>query len=288
MASTRPATRPAGRLRWPQGWQTAVMAGPIIDCHTHPLVHESQRLLPADHPAGDYRARVEGLGIERAAALVMAPRGNLELTRTLNDAVLALAGEHDGFFFPVCSVHPADGDEAARELERVVAAGARWLKLHSFTQEFDVAAPEVASLVRTAGDLGLTVLFDAASPTDVAQTGKFVQLALDVPDTRLILAHAYGTDFPKLLTYEILARYEWWPRKVWVDISATASLLAGGPFAEQFTWVLRTMGVDRVLFGSDYPVEDPGRAIEAVAALGFTAQEQRAILYDNAAQLLAG
>ncbi len=269
------------------GWQTYVMAGPIIDSHTHPLVHGSQQLLPGDHSAEAYLARVEGLGIERAAALVMAPRGNLELTRVLNDAVLALAGEHGGFFFPVCSVHPADGDEAGRELERVVAAGARWLKLHPFTQEFDVAAPEVASLVRTAGDLGLTVLFDAASPTDIAQTGKFVQLALDAPETRLILAHAHGTDFPKLLMYEILARYEWWPRKVWVDISATASLLANGPFAEQFTWVLRKMGVDRVLFGSDYPVEDPGQAIEAVAALGFTAEEQRAILYDNAAQLLA-
>jgi hypothetical protein len=33
-------------------------------------------------------------------------------------------------------VHPLDGDEALRELERVVAAGARWLKLHPYTQGF--------------------------------------------------------------------------------------------------------------------------------------------------------
>lgn len=262
------------------------MAGPIIDSHTHPLVHPGQQLLPWDHSAEAYLARVEGLGIERAAALVMAPRGDLELTGALNDAVLALAGRHDGFFFPVCSVNPADGDGAVAELERVVAAGARWLKLHPFSQEFDVAAPEVTSLVRRAGELDLTVLFDAWSPTDVAQTGKFVQLALEVPETRLILAHAHGMDFPKLVMYEILANYEWWPRKVWVDISGTGSLLAGSPFAEQFTWVLRKMGVDRVLFGSDYPVYDPGEAIGAVAALGFTDEEQRAILYENATRLL--
>lgn len=39
-----------------------------------------------------------------------------------------------------------DGQEAIRELERVVAAGARWLKLHPYAQGFDVAAAEVASM----------------------------------------------------------------------------------------------------------------------------------------------
>jgi uncharacterized protein len=264
------------------------MPGPIIDCHIHPLVHERQLLHePWLPPAESYLAAVDGLGIERAGALVMAPRADMELTRLLNDAVLALAGRHDGFFFPVCSVHPLDGEEAMRELERVVAAGARWLKLHPFSQGFDVAAPEVAALVRKAGDLGVTVLFDAASPTDGAEPGKFVQLAMDTGETRLILAHAHAMAFSSLLVYEILARYPWWPRRVWVDISGTAALLAGGPYAEQFTWILRKMGTDRVLFGSDWVVFDPRQAVEAVAALGFTETEQRAIFYDNAVQLLS-
>ena len=51
------------------------MAGPIIDSHTHPLVHGGQQILPWEHSAEDYLARVQGLGIERAAALVMAPPG---------------------------------------------------------------------------------------------------------------------------------------------------------------------------------------------------------------------
>jgi predicted TIM-barrel fold metal-dependent hydrolase len=63
-------------------------------------------------------------------------------------------------------------------------------------------------------------------------------------------------------------------------------MLAGGPFADQFTWVLRKVGVDRVVFGSDYPVDDPLTAIRSVAELGFTDEEQAAILYDNANALL--
>ena len=65
-------------------------------------------------------------------------------------------------------------------------------------------------------------------------------------------------------------------------------MLAGGPFAEQFTWVLRKVGVDRVVFGSDYPLDNPLDAVRAVAALGFTDEEQAAILHDNAAALLDG
>ena len=63
-------------------------------------------------------------------------------------------------------------------------------------------------------------------------------------------------------------------------------MLTGGPFAEQFVWVLRKVGIDRVIFGSDYPVDDPLDAIRAVAGLGFTEAELAAILHDNAAALL--
>ena len=146
---------------------------------------------------------------------------------------------------------------AIEELDRVAAAGAAWLKLHPNTQEFDVADPAVAPVVRKAAECGLPVLFDAYSPWDANQPGKFVNLAMAVPESRLILAHAHGPGFPQLLIYDILARYPWWGRNVWIDISATGPMLAGSPFADQFAWVLRKIGVDRVIFGSDYPVDDP-------------------------------
>jgi uncharacterized protein len=73
---------------------------------------------------------------------------------------------------------------------------------------------------------------------------------------------------------------------VWIDISVTATMLAGSPFAEQLAWVLRKVGVDRVVFGSDYPVDEPLTAIRAVVELGFTDEEQAAILHNNADALL--
>jgi predicted TIM-barrel fold metal-dependent hydrolase len=265
-----------------------VYHGPIIDAHTHPMLDPESRIVSEPHPPDAYRALIEGSQVIRAAALTIAHRGDLDRTRARNDAVIQLAQDSGRFFYPVCSVHPADDAAALREIDRVAAKGAVWLKLHPNTQDFDVADPAVLAVVRKAAERGLPVLFDAYSPWDANQPGKFVNLATAVPESRLILAHAHGPGFPQLLVYDILARYPWWGRNVWIDISATGPMLAGGPFAEQFTYVLRKVGIDRVVFGSDYPIDDPCSAIRAVAELGFTQEEQAAILYDNAAALLGG
>jgi hypothetical protein len=85
-------------------------------------------------------------------------------------------------------------------------------------------------VVTQATDHGLPVLFDAYSPSDADQTGKFINLALAVPDSRL-----------------------------------TALMLAGGPFAEQFLGILRKVGTDRIVLGSDFPIDDPVQAVRAVS-----------------------
>jgi uncharacterized protein len=262
-------------------------SGPIIDAHTHPMLTDEDQMGEDPHTPELYRQRTDGSQIIMAAALTMAQKADLAGTRARNDAVLALAASSAGFFFPVCSVHPADGQDALAELDRIAAAGCRWLKLHPNTQDFDVADPAVAVVVRHAAGHGIPLLFDAYAPWDADQPGKFVQLAMAVPEAKLILAHAHGPSFPQLLVYDIVGRYPWWPRHVWIDISATGSLLSGGPFAEQFCWVLRKVGIDRVLFGSDYPLDDPRVALDAVRSLGFDDDELRAILHDNAAALLA-
>lgn len=250
------------------------------------MLDPESQIVAAPHPPEAYRDLVRGSQVRRAAALTIAPGGDLDRMRARNDAVLKLARDSYGFFFPVCSVHPADGAAALKEIDRVAALGAVWLKLHPNTQQFDVADPAVAVVVRRAAERGLPVLSDAYSPWDADQPGKFVDLATAVPESRLILAHAHGPGFAQLLFYDILARYPWWRRNVWVDISVTGPMLAGGPFAEQFAWVLRKVGIDRVIFGSDYPIDDPLTAIRAVAELGFTDAEQAAILHDNAVALL--
>ena len=252
------------------------------------MLDPDESIVDAPHPPENYRSLVNGTPITRAAAITIAWPNDLRRTRARNDGLLQLAEDSGHFFYPVCSVHPADDRAALDEIDRVAAAGAAWLKLHPNTQQFDVADPSVTAIVKKATEKGLPVLFDAYSPWDANQPGKFVNLAMAVPDAKLILAHAHGPGFSQLLVYDIVGRYPWWQRNVWIDISVTGLMLADGPFAEQFAWVLRKVGTDRVVFGSDYPLDDPMTAARAVADLGFTVAEQAAILHDNAESLLIG
>lgn len=262
--------------------------GAIIDAHTHPMLDPESQIVAVPHPPEAYLALVDGSQVTRAAAITIAHDGDLVRTRARNDAVIKLAEDSGRFFFPVCSVHPADGPAALEEIDRVAAAGAAWLKLHPNTQRFDVADPAVVQVVSKAAERGLPVLFDAYSPWDANQPGKFANIAMAVPESKLILAHAHGPGFSQLLVYDVLGRYPSWGRNVWIDISVTGALLSGSPFAEQLVWVLRRVGVDRVVFGSDYPLDHPLAAARAVAELGFTDEELAAILHDNAHELLNG
>jgi hypothetical protein len=262
-------------------------SGPIVDVHAH-LAVTSDDQVNGRHALGaaGLAAATRVDGVVHATAIVMARRDDGQRTSTANDASLAAAKETDGFLIPAVSVHPHDGGAALAELDRVAGAGARLLKLHPNTQGLDVADEAVAAVVARAGEQGMIVLFDGWNPFDAGQPGKFVKLAMAAPDSRIIMAHMNGMGFADLMVFHVLDQYPWWRRNVWYDLSATAPMLAGGPYVEQFRWVARRLGIDRILYGSDWPLYDPTQALAGVRSLGFTEDEERQILHDNAASLL--
>jgi predicted TIM-barrel fold metal-dependent hydrolase len=263
-----------------------VYTGPIIDAHAHLRLGEQDGLMPS-HPMGTdaLRALDNSAGVAQSALIVIAQRGVPALTREQNDAVIATAAASGGRFYPVVSVHPADGEAALVELERLAKRGVREVKLHPNTQNFDVADPTVAAVVKKCGELGLVVLFDSYKPWDSNQMGKFVILAVQHPDTRIVLAHMGFSQFREAVTFGQLKKLGR-SNNVWFDISAIATTYAGSPVEAELVWTMRTVGIDHILFGSDWPVDTPALAALAVRRLGLTPSEQRQVFHDNAVQLL--
>ena len=55
---------------------------------------------------------------------------------------------------------------------------------------------------------------------------------------------------------------------------------------EEMKELILDIGPERVIFGSDYPWEKPGRAAKIIRDLGLSEPEEDAIFFSNAAGLL--
>lgn len=260
------------------------MGDDFIDAHVHLQLDGWPQMGVSPHPLSAYLSQPHSDRVERFGVLAMAPPGDLDETRRMNDAVLATTAAEPRAY-AMCSVHPHDGDPVLAELERVQEAGARGIKLHPNTQGFDVGDPRVRVVVERAGALGLPVLFDSVAVSDPGQPEKFMVLAMRCSASQIILAHSFGPKYASAVMFAVLGRYPSFSRNVWLELSGLGCMFAGSPFTDQIAWVMRNHGLDRVLWGSDYPLYDLDEALAALDTYGFGAAERRLLTHENAAGL---
>jgi uncharacterized protein len=257
---------------------------PVFDLHVH--------LWKGEASLREYEAQLKATGREVTGLGAMwfggpnqALQGQPEQVRANNDGLIALASRNPKVL-PIATVHPYDGAAAVAELERVAARGVKVLKLHPHTQKFDASDPRVRQLVERAGQLGVIVLFDNASivPDDCE---KLFNLALEVPKTKFIFAHLGGLNFRfwNILKAARTAQ-GLFADNIYFDISAMVVIVADSPIEAEFVWTIRNVGIDHVLFGSDYPQYSLEQNASALARLSLNETEKAKIRFENAQRLL--
>ena len=185
--------------------------------------------------------------------------------------------------WPVLSlgtVHPDDPDIPAA-LRRVRDLGLPGIKLHPEYQSFAPDEPRLEPVWRTCRELGLLVLLHAGGdrlfkPPFRATPTVLGRVIRAWPGLALIAAHLGGFEMWDEFERELAGQ------PLFLDTSYTLGILPD----EQFLRIVRRHGVERVLFGSDGPWQDPAEALARLLRLPLTPAEQRAILWDNAARLL--
>jgi predicted TIM-barrel fold metal-dependent hydrolase len=258
--------------------------GRVVDTHVH--LHHGKASLE------EYRAQLASAKLELGMAGIMwfggpnlALQGDAAGIRASNDRIIALAAT-DPKLMPIVTVHPYDGDAALTELERVAKLGVKVLKIHPHTQRFDAADPRVLTLMRRAGDLHLVVLIDNASilPGDCE---KLFNLALQASQTTFVFAHLGGLNFRFWNILQAARTAEnLFGDNIYFDISATVAIVADSPIADEFVWTIRSVGVDHVLLGSDFPQYSLAQNVAALEKLKLTDSEKAAIRHGNAEKLL--
>ncbi len=151
------------------------------------------------------------------------------------------------------------------------------VKIHPSFCRRPVSDPCWVPAIGAARERGLPVVVHCGRWQEMAGWGILLDTARRWPDVTFVMAHM-GGDSPGL-------------------VRAAAGAIASGRVGNVYMgtesireyWVLadavRTVGADRVLFGSDHNLNAPSSFLAVVRAAGLSVGEQAAILGDNALRL---
>ncbi len=257
----------------------------IIDVHTHVFPDKiAQRA--ADNVANYYDLVMEADGT--VAGLLAGAQGldarfvissaalKPEHVVTGNDFLLAAAAAEERFV-PLASVHPDMGISAAvDELERVKACGARGVKLHPDFQRFVVDREDIFPIYEACAELGLPILFHVGDRnSDASSPARVRHIADRVPELKVIAAHMCGYSVWDEAERELIGT------PVYTD---TSDALIGLP-PERVYALIEKHGLDRVMFGSDYPLRTTRSAYDALMKLPFDEAEREQICRKTASGL---
>lgn len=209
-----------------------------------------------------------------------------------NDYILEATRAHaaSGRLIPACTVQPAAGGAALRELERVAKLGCRVVgELFPDGQGFSLDDRAVlAPLLEACAALKLIPLVHASEPLGREYAGKgettpqrllqLAQLAAEVaPELSIICAHLGGG----MPYYELMPEVRAAAARLYYDTGAAAYLYA--PEALRHACEIAP---GRVLFGSDYPVIGLRRMLEFVRAAPLSDPQRDSLLGGTAERLL--
>jgi predicted TIM-barrel fold metal-dependent hydrolase len=182
---------------------------------------------------------------------------------------------------PFGTIHPGY-DKVEQELDRLETNGIKGLKFHPDFQGFRLDDPALYNVMECVGDrfVCLFHIGDALPPDENPSCPrKLAQLRKVFPDPIIIAAHMgglYHWDY----ALEYLAGTD-----ILVDSSSTLDFVDDA----MLTRLYRAFGSRRILFGSDYPLYDPGTEMNRLQSrLKLSSNELDAILTTASDILLDG
>jgi len=251
----------------------------IIDFHTHPFSSDRFNIC---HYHADYDMKEEDIkgdlvpmGISKIAGSVIVyrePVEDFDKVKLCNDEALEIAKRLDGFYVPGFHVHPDYVEESINEIRRMAGAGVKLIgELVPYLQGW-----------KTYNEAGLFPILEEAARHSMVVS--FHDMAVDTidemiernPDITFVAAHP-GEHNAVLRHIERMKKYD----NVYLDISGT------GIFRwRMLKYAVDQVGSERILFGTDYPICNPGVYIGGVLAEPISDEAKENIFSKNAKRLL--
>ncbi len=192
---------------------------------------------------------------------------------TVNDATAShITEDITGFG----TLHPEYKD-FEKEIKRIKKLGLKGIKLHPDFQFFSIDDARMYDAYEIIRAEKLPILFHMGDEKyDYSSAHRLLKVMKDFPGIIVIGAHLGGhlkwDEAEDLLV----------GKDLYMDCSSTDRKLS----PERIKRIIRNHGAEKILFGTDYPIERHKEGIEKFLSLGLKDDENEKILFDNAYNLL--
>ena len=246
----------------------------IIDCHIHPPHDETSHWgwFLAFESREKFVATLREAGVSRACGSNIQKRGEpgFDGVAASNRAAEAFRDAFPDFYIPGVLVHPHFPKESCRELERFHAQGdLRWVgEVAGYVMGFgdDYVSDGAFRIYDLIQQLGVPFNFHCNN------LDRVPPICEAFPSLNFVLAHP-GRD--KQVFLDRLALVAKYPN-LYLDLSG-GSIVRWGMVRH----AVDTAGVEKLLFGTDFPVSNPHMQVVAILSEPLTDPEREAIFSGN-------
>lgn len=235
----------------------------------------------------DYLAKMDRAGIERSL-LIAVRAGDRRMSTSFEipyERVLAVCEQYPKRFSGLAGIDPLRGMEGLRDLERAVREYG-FVGAHLYPHWFEMAPDHARYYPYYAKccELQIPIMMQIGQNL-IYQRGQRLpsvgrpicldQVAIDFPELTLIGIHI-GIPW----TAEMIAM-AWKHENVYIGVDAHAPK----HWPAEILRYLNSYGREKVLFGTDWPVIDPERAVAEIAELPIRPESRTMLMRENARRI---
>jgi predicted TIM-barrel fold metal-dependent hydrolase len=233
--------------------------------------------LPMAQPGTSKNLIASGSAIGVTRYLIHSAATTPEQVRAINDSIVRECRARPDLFSGFGTLHP-DMADPGTEVAYILSQGLLGVKLHPDFQRFAIDDPKADPLY-AACEGRLPILFHAGDRRYAfTNPARIAAVADRFPRLTIIAAHFGGYS-----EWEDARRFLH-PRAMYFDTSS--SLFAFEP--QHAADMIRAAGVEKFLFGSDFPMWDHAGEFERFLRIPLADDEREAILWKNAVRLFPG
>ena len=193
--------------------------------------------------------------------------------QSINEFIARTVDGGNGVFTGLGTLHP-DSEDLRADVRHLIGLGLRGVKLHPDIQRFKIDDYRCLKIYELCEEYSLPILMHTGDNRyDYSNPNRLVPVLEIYTGLTVIGAHLGGWS----IWEEAAEKLRGIPN-LYFDCSSTFSWVEPAKVKE----LIRKLGTDRVLFGTDYPMWDPAVELEKFFSMGLDDKENEAILSLNA------